>query len=59
MTDEKKQSNNQQPSPLRESVVDFGENVRIADLTYKIEVSNTMPAPPNPHRNDETADKKG
>lgn len=56
MADDKKQSNT--PQPLRESV-DFGENVRIADLTRKDGFTTTVsqrvpitPAPPRPPERD-------
>ncbi len=55
MADTKKENSNTQQEQLRENV-DFGESVSTEH--YRERVSNTLPAPPNPHRDEWRDDKK-
>lgn len=58
MSDTKKPQSSPIPQPIRESV-DFGEAPCTDQSWRNQEVSNTLPAPPNPHRDEQGSNKKG
>ena len=53
--DKKPETSNQ---PLTKSI-DFNEVAQKRNISESNTVSNTLPAPPNPHRNDGETKKKG